>query len=95
MKYAVVEQLRLQYSIKDLCSQMDASESGYYSWRSRPLSQRQQDDKRLVALRGIFKSLVANFPFKKQRQVKFLFGNIDTNPLHNVTLQVIDACFLT
>ncbi len=29
MKYAMVEKLRLQYSVKDLCKQLDLSESGY------------------------------------------------------------------
>lgn len=50
MKYAVIEQLRLQYPVKDLCRQLNASESGYYSWRSRPLPQRQRDDDRLKVI---------------------------------------------
>ena len=44
MKYAIIEELRLQYPVKTLCNQMEMSESGYYAWRSRPKSRRQQDD---------------------------------------------------
>jgi putative transposase len=58
MKYAIIKikQLRLQYPVKDLCEQMDLSESGYCSWRSRPLSNRQQDDERLkVVIRAAHK----------------------------------------
>lgn len=47
MKYATVAELRLQYPITDLCKQLGLSESGYYSWRSRPPSRQQQDDARL------------------------------------------------
>jgi len=47
MKYAIIEELRLQYPVRALCVQMELSESGYYSWRSRPPSRRQKDDARL------------------------------------------------
>jgi putative transposase len=47
MKYAIIEELRLQYPVKALCNQMELSESGYYNWRSRPLSRRHQDDTHL------------------------------------------------
>lgn len=47
MKYAVIEELRLQYPVKALCKQMDVPESSYYCWRFRPPSLRQQDDARL------------------------------------------------
>lgn len=47
MKYAIIEELRLQYPVQALCHQMELSESGYYNWRSRPLSRRQQDDTHL------------------------------------------------
>ena len=35
------------YFAKSLCYQMELSESGYYSWCSRPLSRRKQDDTHL------------------------------------------------
>jgi putative transposase len=43
----LIEELRLQYPVKALCNQMELSESGYYNWRSRPLSRRHQDDTHL------------------------------------------------
>ena len=56
MKYAVIEDLRLQYPVKELCRQMDISESGYYSWRSRPPSRRRQEDEQLkVVIRAAHK----------------------------------------
>ena len=44
MKYAVIDQLRLHYSVARLCRQIGVSESGYYSWRSRPPSRRKKED---------------------------------------------------
>ncbi|BHH82761.1 hypothetical protein [Desulforhopalus sp. 52FAK] len=40
MRYAKIDELRLQYPITDLCQQLKVSDSGYYSWRSRPPPQR-------------------------------------------------------
>jgi putative transposase len=47
MKYVIIKKLRLQYPVKNLCDQMELSENSYYSWCSRPLSRRQQDDTHL------------------------------------------------
>ncbi len=47
MRYAMIDELRLQYPITDLCQQLKVSDSGYYSWRSRPPSQRKCDDAKL------------------------------------------------
>lgn len=56
MKYATIEELRLQYPITDLCQQFGVSESGYYSWRVRPLSRRKLDDTKLkVVIRAAHK----------------------------------------
>lgn len=47
MKYAIIEELRLQSSVKELCRQLDLSESSYCSWRTRLSSRRQRDDDQL------------------------------------------------
>lgn len=47
MKYATVKELRLHYPVTELCQLLGVSESGYYSWRSRPPSQRKNDDTKL------------------------------------------------
>lgn len=58
MRYAVIEQLRLPYPLKELCAPLDLSEGGYYSWRCRPLPQRRQDYDRLeVIIRAAHKRI--------------------------------------
>jgi putative transposase len=47
MKYGMIDKLRLHYPITDLCRHLELSTRGYYSWRSRPLSCRSQDNSRL------------------------------------------------
>jgi len=47
VRYPMVEELRLHYPVRDLCKQLNLSESGYYSWRIRPPSRRKRDDVRL------------------------------------------------
>ena len=47
MKYATINELRLQYPVTDLCHQLEVSESGYYSWRVRPPSKRKREDTKL------------------------------------------------
>ncbi len=47
MRYAIVEALRLRHPVSGLCHYLKVSESGYYSWRTRPPSQRKRDDIKL------------------------------------------------
>ncbi len=42
MKYAFIEKHRPEFSVRALCRVMDVSPSGYYDWRGRPPSPRQQ-----------------------------------------------------
>lgn len=47
MRYAMIDELRLNYPVTDLCHQLKVSESGFYGWCSRPPSQRKRDDEKL------------------------------------------------
>jgi putative transposase len=46
----MVEKMRLKYPVAGLCEVLDLSESGYYSWRDRPPSRREQEDARLAVV---------------------------------------------
>ena len=47
MKYARIKEMRLQYSVPELCMFLEVSESGYYAWLNRAPSKRAQENARL------------------------------------------------
>ncbi|NYZ70427.1 IS3 family transposase, partial [Endozoicomonas sp. SM1973] len=49
LRFEFIHQHRGQFSIKALCRCMSVSPSGYYDWRSRPVSKRAQKDEVLKA----------------------------------------------
>jgi putative transposase len=49
MRYRFIAEQQQEYPVSVLCAALDVSVSGYYAWRSRGPSQRQQDDQRLGA----------------------------------------------
>jgi hypothetical protein len=49
MRYAAIDSLRERYPVSVLCDVLAVSTSGYYEWRSRPVSARQLANERLVS----------------------------------------------
>ena len=49
MKYQTVDRCRDAYPVRMMCRCLKVSPSGYYGWRSRPLSPRAKDSQRLAA----------------------------------------------
>lgn len=58
MKFAFIEKNREHYKVKRLCTLLGVSTSGYYAWRSRPLSAHRQYD---LYLMGLIKDLHQGF----------------------------------
>ena len=48
MKYACIERRRNRYPVRMMCHLLHVSRSGYYAWRSRPESCREQRDRELL-----------------------------------------------
>ena len=49
MKYAFIEQYRVQYPIRRMCPVIRVSRSGYYAWRGRPESVRSRFSRDLLS----------------------------------------------
>lgn len=49
MKFQFIAELRQQYPITVLCQALEVSESGYYAWKNREVSQHVREDARLAA----------------------------------------------
>ncbi|POB00731.1 IS3 family transposase [Halopseudomonas oceani] len=50
LKYAFINQLSAEYSVRRLCLTLKVHASGYYAWLAEPQSARAKDDKRLLGL---------------------------------------------
>lgn len=48
MKYEFIEERRHQYPVKTMCRALEVSECGYYAWRKRPKSEREQENEKLT-----------------------------------------------
>ena len=50
MRYACIEHRRTQYPVRMMCQALKVSRSGYYGWRTRPVSQRVKADRELTGV---------------------------------------------
>ena len=50
MRYAFIKRHEREHSVRRMCKVMQLHPSGYYAWNADPLSQRAQDDQRLLGL---------------------------------------------
>jgi transposase InsO family protein len=48
MKFAFIEEQRDQYPVRLMCKVLEVSPSGYYAWRTRPVSQREMANQQLT-----------------------------------------------
>lgn len=49
-KYEFIKANRKEHSVQMMCELLDVAPSGYYAWLSKPVSDRAQEDKRLLGL---------------------------------------------
>ena len=49
MKFHFIEDYRDEFPVTRMCQVLEVSASGYYAWRRRPVSQREQDNQELLA----------------------------------------------
>jgi putative transposase len=50
LKYAFINQLKVDYSVRRLCQTLKLHPSGYYAWLAEPKSARAKDNLRLLGL---------------------------------------------
>ena len=62
MKYRFMEDHRSEFRVSTMCRALDVSKSGFYAWRTRPLSARAQANARLLArIRDIYTQSRENY----------------------------------
>ena len=44
MRFALIDAKKAEFPVRTMCRVLEVSESGFFSWKGRPASQRQRDD---------------------------------------------------
>lgn len=71
MKFTFIDRAKLEFPVQRLCSVLEVSQSGYFSWKSRPACRRQYDDMVLLAhIRSAF--AVSNGTYGSPRMTREL-----------------------
>jgi putative transposase len=74
MKFSFIDRARTEFPVQRLCDVMEVSQSGYFSWKSRPACRRQRDDMVLLAhVRSAF--ALSNGTYGSLRMVQELRDN--------------------
>ena len=59
MRFALIDAEKAEFPVRTMCRVLDVSESGFFSWKGRPASQRQRDDMIYLAhIRGMSRPLL-------------------------------------
>ena len=53
MKFAFIQEQSHEFPIRALCRVLQVSESGYYSWKTRPQQRKLNDQQLLVEIREV------------------------------------------
>ena len=53
MKFAFIHERRHEFPVRALCRVLQVSESGYYSWKTRPQERKLSDQQLLVEIREV------------------------------------------
>jgi len=75
MRYAFIDEQRGSYGVSRLCRVLGVSRSGYYAWRTRPVSRREREDRRLgIELRSTFRASRQTYGSVRLQQALALKG---------------------
>jgi putative transposase len=74
MRFSFIDRAKTEFPVQRLCDVMEVSQSGYFSWKSRPACRRQRDDMVLLAhVRSAF--ALSNETYGSPRMVQELRDN--------------------
>lgn len=75
MRFALIDQAKKDFPVHRLCQVLGVSQSGYFAWKDRPASQRQQGDMVMLAhVRSAF--ALSNGTYGSPRMTRELLGKM-------------------